>query len=297
MDEKRLLLKTAQAVMGELWNRREGTPMRIRWPSRVTRVNTGGWRVVIGNLGKNKARLQIWLDRFAGHESRKFNFCFAWGKVSKMRIIAKRAEKELPLCRRVTHKDMKWGKGDFYFLPDSIKRHEFGEAVLEEYWERYSYFGIYDVTGRLKATKVNPDVVARAAAFFETVVRSLPQSEGEKEEQEVFPQVENRKLVTSHLQRERSRYLATERKILDKYTCQICGMRFENTYGELGKEFAEAHHIVPLSKLEGPVKTSIDDLRTVCANCHRMLHRMEGKHGDVEKLREAVKTLKRKKHN
>jgi 5-methylcytosine-specific restriction endonuclease McrA len=295
MTEKTLLLRTAQAVVEELWNRQEGTPMRLRWPSQPGGVNTGGWRAKIGDLGRRQASLQIWLDRFAGYESRKFNFCLAWGNVAKMRMIAKRAEKELPLCRRITHKEMKWGDGDFYFLPDNIKRNEFGEAVLEEYWERYSYFGIYDVTGRLKGAKVSPDVVARAAAFFETVARSLPQSEHEKEEHEVFPQEENRKSVTSHLQRERSRYLATGRKIHDKYTCQVCGMRFKDIYGELGEDFAEAHHVIPLSKLRGQVKTRIEDLRTVCANCHRMLHRMDGRRGDVEKLRAKVRELNRKR--
>ncbi len=293
MNEQTLLLKTTQAVVEKLWNCQDETPMRVRWPARawIGKVNTGGWRVKIGSLGR--ASLQIWLDRFAGYESRKFYYCLAWGNVSKMRKIAENAEKELPLCRQISHKDMKWGEGDFYFLPDNIKRNEFGEAILEEYWNRYSYFGIYDVTGRIKGDKLNPDVVARAAAFFETVARSLPQSEKEKEENEVFPQEENRKWIISHLQRERSRYLATERKILDKYTCQVCGMRFKKIYGELGVDFAEAHHVVPLSKLSGKVKTSIEDLRTVCANCHRILHRMDGKRGDIEKLRAIVQKLKR----
>ncbi len=267
--------------------------MRLRLPSLVGKVNTGGWRVKIGDLGRGQASLQIWLDRFAGHESRKFYYCLAWGNVAKMRIIAKKAEKELPVCREITDEDMKWGDGNFYFLPDNIKRNEFGEAVLEEYWERYSYFGIYDETGRLKGPKVNPDVVARAAAFFETVARSLPRAERENEAHEVFPQEENRQRVISHLLRERSRYLATERKIHDKYTCQVCGMRFKDIYGELGEDFAEAHHVIPLSKLSGTVKTSIEDLRTVCANCHRMLHKMEGKCDDVERLKAVVRKRKR----
>jgi predicted HNH restriction endonuclease len=80
---------------------------------------------------------------------------------------------------------------------------------------------------------------------------------------------------------------------MDKHTCQVCGMRFEDIYGNLGEDFAEAHHVVPLSKLRGKVETRIEDLRTVCANCHRMLHKMQGKKGDVEKLRAIVRRLKR----
>jgi HNH endonuclease len=33
---------------------------------------------------------------------------------------------------------------------------------------------------------------------------------------------------------------------------------------------AEAHHIVPLSQLRESVKTRLEDLATVCANCHRL---------------------------
>jgi predicted HNH restriction endonuclease len=101
--------------------------------------------------------------------------------------------------------------------------------------------------------------------------------------------------VVSHLQRERSRLLATERKILDNYECQVCGLRFEELYGKLGADFAEAHHRVPLHKLGANVRTTLDDLITVCANCHRMLHRMEGNYDDVAELRAIVHKNKAKR--
>ena len=153
----------------------------------------------------------------------------------------------------------------------------------------HTYYGIYDLTVRSDGNEVNPKLVARAASFFESVARTLPKAKQENEEREVYPQIENRKIVTSHLQRERSSYLATERKIHDDYKCQVCGLRFENVYGELGEAFAEAHHRVPLHRLNGKVKTRMEDLATVCSNCHRMLHKMEGKRNDVETLRIIVR--------
>jgi predicted HNH restriction endonuclease len=48
---------------------------------------------------------------------------------------------------------------------------------------------------------------------------------------------------------DRSRLLAIECKIRDNYGCQVCGLRFEDTYGRLGVGYAEAHHRVPLSQL------------------------------------------------
>lgn len=291
-NDKALLLNTARAVFDQLWSRKEGTSLRLRWPSKVGKVNTGGWRAIIGSLGKGKPKLQLWLDRFAGHQSRKFNFCFFWDNVANMRRLTNRAESELPIRRRIRHGDMSKQGGTFYFLKEPLRRNEFGGAVLEEYWGRWSYFGIYDLTSISAGTAVDPKLVVRAAAFFETFARAMPRAESENEERDIFPRVENRKVVASHLHRERSRYLATERKILDGYSCQVCRMHFEKIYGKLGAEFAEAHHIVPLSQLRGTVKTCIEDLRTVCANCHRMLHRLDGKPGDMDRLRRIVRVRK-----
>jgi predicted HNH restriction endonuclease len=177
-------------------------------------------------------------------------------------------------------------------LSERLRRDEFGVAILEEYWGTWFYFGIYDLTVRSAGTEVNPNLCARAASFFESVARTLPKATPENDEREVYPQTENRKLVTSHLQRERSSYLATERKIHDDYECQVCGLRFENDYGKLGEGFAEAHHRIPLHRLNGKVKTRMEDLATVCANCHRMLHKMEGKRNDVENLKTVVRKRK-----
>jgi predicted HNH restriction endonuclease len=101
--------------------------------------------------------------------------------------------------------------------------------------------------------------------------------------------------VTSHLHRERSGYLAGERKRHDNYECLVCGLRFEDAYGKLGEGFAEAHHRVPLHSLTGKVKTRMEDLATVCANCHRMLHKMQGKRNDVEKLGAIVRRHKKRR--
>lgn len=54
--------------------------------------------------------------------------------------------------------------------------------------------------------------------------------------------------------------------------CEVCGFDFEKTYGAIGIDFIEAHHLVPVSKLKPDAKTHLKDLAMVCANCHRMLH-------------------------
>ena len=96
---------------------------------------------------------------------------------------------------------------------------------------------------------------------------------------------------------ERSKMLATECKIRDNYECQVCGLRYEDAYGKLGQEFAEAHHLVPLSKLRESIKTRLEDLATVCANCHRMLHRMAGQRNDIHQLKKLRQKQRSRKKN
>jgi 5-methylcytosine-specific restriction enzyme A len=60
-------------------------------------------------------------------------------------------------------------------------------------------------------------------------------------------------------------------------------------YGELGREFAEAHHVIPLRHLRSEKINSTDCLITVCANCRRMLHLMEGTADDIESLQQSVR--------
>ena len=66
------------------------------------------------------------------------------------------------------------------------------------------------------------------------------------------------------------------------YTCQACGLKYEKIYGEYSKkkDFIEAHHIEPKFKAkekaqkDKKMERSAKDFAMLCANCHRMIHRM-----------------------
>jgi 5-methylcytosine-specific restriction protein A len=83
---------------------------------------------------------------------------------------------------------------------------------------------------------------------------------------------------TAHLQRERSASLVKAKKyeikkLTGKLCCEACGFDFKERYGEHGEDFCEVHHLLPLSKTDGVVKTNLSDLAIVCSNCHRIIHR------------------------
>ena len=56
--------------------------------------------------------------------------------------------------------------------------------------------------------------------------------------------------------------------------CMVCGMDFEERYGQIGRNFIHIHHLVPISSIGREYKLDVEkDLIPVCPNCHYMLHR------------------------
>jgi 5-methylcytosine-specific restriction protein A len=92
---------------------------------------------------------------------------------------------------------------------------------------------------------------------------------------------EGRLVLRTHLERERSKELraavVTRLRALGELRCEVCTFDFEARYGELGRGYIEMHHgDVPLSQYPKLGKrTKPEDLRPVCANCHRVLHNNE----------------------
>lgn len=94
-----------------------------------------------------------------------------------------------------------------------------------------------------------------------------------------FFATEGSQKLVSHLTRERDKKIVDLKKQTTLATkghlsCEVCNFNFARTYGHLGDNFCEVHHLVPLSSLKDEtVATALDDLAIVCSNCHRIIHR------------------------
>jgi 5-methylcytosine-specific restriction endonuclease McrA len=77
--------------------------------------------------------------------------------------------------------------------------------------------------------------------------------------------------------------------------CEVtgCGFDFYKAYGELGENYAQVHHIRPLSERNGVSKTRVSDLRVVCANCHAMIH-LGGKSRSLSQIARALGRVRRR---
>jgi len=88
--------------------------------------------------------------------------------------------------------------------------------------------------------------------------------------------------------RQRNRAIRNQCAARDNYTCQVCGFNFEREYGERGKEFIEVHHLKPLSSYDDEHDVKLDDLISLCSNCHSMIHLG----GDLKTPNELVQIMK-----
>ena len=77
----------------------------------------------------------------------------------------------------------------------------------------------------------------------------------------------------------------SEKDVNNGFKCHICGFDFKESYGDLGKYFIEAHHLIPLSERKKKYEFKPElDMVPLCANCHAMIHKM--KESDYEELRD-----------
>ncbi|WP_127544847.1 HNH endonuclease [Paenibacillus amylolyticus] len=96
------------------------------------------------------------------------------------------------------------------------------------------------------------------------------------EEDDEFP--EGNIIYRVHKLRERNtteiKKLKEQKEKDGELFCEVCGFDFYKYYGEIGKGYIECHHDVPLSYYGDQTKgTKFSDLKLVCSNCHKILHR------------------------
>ena len=71
--------------------------------------------------------------------------------------------------------------------------------------------------------------------------------------------------------------------------CIVCGLNFQEKYGEIGKDYIHVHHTRPLGEIGAEYMVDpINDLCPVCPNCHAMLHRRKPPFS-IDELRSIMK--------
>jgi len=281
-----VLLRAAKLLCHEIEAHCKSAGVHIKHP-KLKVSNTDGWYVVLGTLWNRKLRLDLWLDRYPATEERRFYFGFQSYYPAKIRHLIAQQRKFLQPVRTLTQENFEKMAPKTWLMHPPLRPREFARPLFEIYYGQNCFYGMYE--SRRSRTEDNiSQLVKTAAAFFSQVVWALTPKAKTKLKEKVYPQLE-RTVVRKHLSRERNSQLARACKRRDGYRCQVCKMTFEEVYGELGREYAQSHHLRPLSRSRANVKTRLEDLVTVCANCHCMLHLMRGHEHDLDKLRHLLK--------
>lgn len=98
-----------------------------------------------------------------------------------------------------------------------------------------------------------------------------------------------------HRRRERSRKVVQKAKAARGLVCEACELDFAAVYGDLGEGYIEAHHVVPLAKRGKAVSDPVEDMRVLCANCHRMIHRLMSRRDEIVDVADLKAIMRRPK--
>ncbi len=143
--------------------------------------------------------------------------------------------------------------------------------------QRKSYFGSTKVRITVPETEETVDeFIDDIFSLCQTRLKADNLNSLHLDYREAFP--EGRAVERLHRLRERNQGLISlvKRQALEKtgkLACMVCGFNFNEKYGELGEGFIEAHHTLPLSRLQADSVTRIEDIVLVCSNCHSIIHR------------------------
>jgi 5-methylcytosine-specific restriction endonuclease McrA len=293
---RKWLLDLSVRVVAEL-----SLPSNIIKPSplkagEVDETDTNGWAVAVGSIrGESNSSLEVWLDDYANAGDRRVWFTLrAFG--SRRNQYLKEVLEEVTVgIETAFGKFEAMDNSHWKTSPDRLNRLSpplpaklFGRPLKELYTgaESDSFLSLCHSLAPVIPGTPAATIVTDGARFFREITLAIINLRL-NDEREV-DETENRAKFRTHKQWERNAKASRAAKVRDSFICKVCGFAFAAMYGEYGIGYAETHHVVPLSKLKEGDRILPEDLVTVCANCHRMLHRMKGIPQDVEELRRIV---------
>lgn len=285
-----LLIDASQEVADRIYDRAAFPNLWLWEELECFTTQSGGWAVELGGLKSKSTRLEIWIDMYSRVGDYRLYAGYAAGTYKPLEPIVRSAPPPWSDALVIKGKDVELRMGRLQ-LREPLEAGRFGSAIVEHLWRGDNYFGVYD-----PISPADPLAKTRfcrlAVPFFRETLGAVEEPVGSVDavSEEDFPGVFERRRVYRHVRFERSTKHAAERKRKDGYVCKVCDLNMADMYGEYGDCFAEAHHKEPLHTLERETVVTLESLLTVCPNCHRMLHKMDGKRDDWEDLRDIVRS-------
>lgn len=221
---------------------------------------------------------------------------FIWRAGELSGAVALGTVKELPVARGNVVKPEALGDDLWVRLQDEPSEIKVGieieeiKLTIEEGMLERRFLKTHPVMSKNRIITKAVGTVFRLSFEEEQVLSNLWKTGYSDESNIGFSVTEGTQQLKSHYRRERSGKLISlkkeqYKKINGLLNCEVCGLSFAEIYPKsLGEDFIEVHHKIPLSQIDNVIRTTLDDLLLVCANCHRMIHRTKDCERNLELL-------------
>jgi len=215
--------------------------------------------------------IYLWIDNYANHSRPKLSISYYNKSIEPILKIAKRLQ-NLDSTLKINLKWFSDAKPNEFILQKPLSLKYFNKFIIENF-EDENYLTVV-LADNLNSSLNKKGLVKNIIKFINILTGTILITSTKKATNVKVR--ENDKILATHIRRERNLKYRADRKIKDNYTCQVCGFNRTRKLGPIGSAALEVHHLTPLSQSEKRVYSGINDLITVCANCHKMIHKMGG---------------------
>lgn len=139
----------------------------------------------------------------------------------------------------------------------------------------------------------SPETVKELAAQIRKGITLIKSEDSDSADDDDF--LEGRVLTLLHKRRERNSRIRAKllrsRRANHDLCCEMCGGKSAVSDPAFEDAMFEAHHRVPISASKGERMVTIAEMALVCANCHRLVHRVIAKEKrwvDIDEARTVV---------
>lgn len=164
------------------------------------------------------------------------------------------------------------------FNEKDIQLRILSDSDLSKYYEAGNIIAKYYSVSNLPSNEVFKADIYEMLEIYKMLVYSEDKVTLEEENDANFEAKGfEKKQFRQHKRIERNQSLIKKVKKAQGYTCKACELNFIDKYGELGRNFIEAHHLKPISELTEEIieLDAYKDFTVLCSNCHRMIHRID----------------------